>query len=214
MCVSTKPSSVILSQGGLGKVQFAVTTQHLLGQSGRPQPGCLCGSSGFANQVCARGRRNSRYSHRRARLQPKLALGETATQSSMVRLDIVAALGRGAHSGAGQSSFRGTALAGLPVATRVLWTRFRARQLHASTDALAVAWEGAGGARAAAFSQVPYVEVRGISDMADHDTVGYMEGQPTGRDAERLGHSRLVCRTPHYTALAAEVGAPVQLNHG
>ena len=47
----------------------------------------------------------------------------------------------------------------------------RACELRARTGALAVAWEGAGGARAASFSQVPYVEVRGISDMADHDAV-------------------------------------------
>jgi adenosylhomocysteine nucleosidase len=31
-----------------------------------------------------------------------------------------------------------------------------------------VAWEGAGGARAAAFSGVPFIEVRGITDTADH----------------------------------------------
>jgi nucleoside phosphorylase len=30
-----------------------------------------------------------------------------------------------------------------------------------------VAWEGAGGARAAKFSNLPFVELRGISDMAD-----------------------------------------------
>ena len=37
------------------------------------------------------------------------------------------------------------------------------------TSALAVAWEGAGGARACQFSQVPFVEIRGISDGADSD---------------------------------------------
>ena len=45
----------------------------------------------------------------------------------------------------------------------------RAGELHTRTGALAVAWEGAGGARAAAFSDVPYLEIRGITDMADHD---------------------------------------------
>jgi adenosylhomocysteine nucleosidase len=32
-----------------------------------------------------------------------------------------------------------------------------------------VAWEGAGGARACAFSGVPFVELRGITDTADHN---------------------------------------------
>ena len=43
------------------------------------------------------------------------------------------------------------------------------RTLHQSTNALAVAWEGAGGARAARFSNVPFVEIRGVTDTADHD---------------------------------------------
>jgi len=43
----------------------------------------------------------------------------------------------------------------------------RRRMLHQSTGALAVAWEGAGGARACAFSQVPFVEVRGVTDSAN-----------------------------------------------
>lgn len=45
----------------------------------------------------------------------------------------------------------------------------RARELHKVTGALAVAWEGAGGARAAAFSDVPYLEIRAISDGADDE---------------------------------------------
>ena len=40
------------------------------------------------------------------------------------------------------------------------------RELH---NALAVAWEGVGGARASAFSEVPYLEIRGATDTADHE---------------------------------------------
>ena len=40
------------------------------------------------------------------------------------------------------------------------------RELH---DALAVAWEGVGGARASAFSDVPYLEIRGATDTANHE---------------------------------------------
>ena len=32
-----------------------------------------------------------------------------------------------------------------------------------------VAWEGAGGARACTFSNIPFVEVRGVTDTADHN---------------------------------------------
>ena len=43
----------------------------------------------------------------------------------------------------------------------------RARELHGETGALCVAWEGAGAARAAAFSGRPFVELRVITDAAD-----------------------------------------------
>lgn len=40
------------------------------------------------------------------------------------------------------------------------------RDLH---TALAVAWEGVGGARACAFSGVPFLEIRGATDTANHE---------------------------------------------
>ena len=45
----------------------------------------------------------------------------------------------------------------------------RASELRKDTGAIAVAWEGAGGARAADFSDLPFLEVRGISDGAGED---------------------------------------------
>ena len=45
----------------------------------------------------------------------------------------------------------------------------RGRELHQLHNALAVAWEGVGGARACAFSEVPYLELRGATDTADHN---------------------------------------------
>lgn len=49
-------------------------------------------------------------------------------------------------------------------------TRARARELREQTDALAVAWEGAGGARAAGFMKIPYLEIRGLTDVADNNS--------------------------------------------
>ncbi len=40
---------------------------------------------------------------------------------------------------------------------------------------MVIAFEGAGPARAAAFSHTPFVEVRGISDMADDNFLGEFE---------------------------------------
>ena len=43
----------------------------------------------------------------------------------------------------------------------------RARELQQLTSAKCVAWEGSGGARAAAFNGIPFLEIRGITDNAD-----------------------------------------------
>ncbi len=47
----------------------------------------------------------------------------------------------------------------------------RARELRQQTQALAVAWEGAGGARAATLNGTPFVEIRGVTDSADAHAV-------------------------------------------
>jgi adenosylhomocysteine nucleosidase len=44
----------------------------------------------------------------------------------------------------------------------------RARELREATGALCVAWEGAGAARSASFSGLQFLEVRAITDGADH----------------------------------------------
>lgn len=49
----------------------------------------------------------------------------------------------------------------------------RAQELHDATGALCVAWEGSGGARAAALSGLGFLELRCITDGADHDAVAH-----------------------------------------
>lgn len=56
----------------------------------------------------------------------------------------------------------------------------RQTALRERTGAWAVAWEGAGVARAAQFSGVPFVELRGITDGADHTAaVDFVANLPT-----------------------------------
>jgi adenosylhomocysteine nucleosidase len=49
----------------------------------------------------------------------------------------------------------------------------RAAEVRAATDALCVAWEGSGGARAAELNGVGFIEVRGITDAADGDAARF-----------------------------------------
>lgn len=49
--------------------------------------------------------------------------------------------------------------------------RTRAQEIHSQTSALSVAWEGAGGARAASFHRKDFLEIRAITDTADGSSV-------------------------------------------
>ena len=45
----------------------------------------------------------------------------------------------------------------------------RKSELINQTGAITVAWEGAGAARACNFNNLPFIEIRGVCDSADHD---------------------------------------------
>ncbi len=46
----------------------------------------------------------------------------------------------------------------------------RAQELQLQTGAIAVAWEGAGGARACRFNKIPFLELRGVTDSANSNS--------------------------------------------
>ncbi len=160
-----RSGDVILAQGGLGKVQFAVTTQHLLDNLDDLSLVVCAGVSGSLTRDASVG---------------DVVIGTTTVEhdfnskppdARMPSFDgsarHLAAL-RKAYS-TSQSAFQ-VHLGPIASGDEAILDASRASELHSRTGALAVAWEGAGGARAAAFSGVAYIEVRGISDMADHDT--------------------------------------------
>lgn len=157
---------LFVAQGGLGKAQFGIQTQHLLDQI-----------DGVSLAVCA-GTAGG--------LAPELAIGDVVVGTSTVEHDFNFALttnplpkfeGSELHvrrlrslAASSQETFEmhfGTIASG----DEGIADETRARQLRESTGALAVAWEGAGGARAAKFSNVPFLELRGISDNANHDAI-------------------------------------------
>ena len=151
-------------RGGLGKVQFAVTTQHLLDNLDDLSLVVCAGVSGSLTRDASVG---------------DVVIGTTTVEhdfnskppdARMPSFDgsarHLAAL-RKAYS-TSQSAFQ-VHLGPIASGDEATLDASRASELHSRTGALAVAWEGAGGARAAAFSGVAYIEVRGISDMADHD---------------------------------------------
>jgi len=155
--------SVTLARGGLGKVQFAVQTQHLL-DTCKDWDLIVCAGAAGA-------------------LGDKVSVGDVVVATTTVEHDYNNKFNKRALP-----KFDGArnAIADLKSVSRsdnALNVHFgpiasgdediveidRKREIHESTGAFAVAWEGIGGAKACAFNRVPFVEIRGVTDTADHN---------------------------------------------
>lgn len=148
--------------GGLGKAQFAVQTQYCInridglkrvfcvGASGGLEKGLSIGDVVIATETVEHDiRKHSkllmpRFSSDEAILKQFMALAERKRDFTI-------------HFG--------------PVASgdEDIMTEAHKDELRDKTGAIAVAWEGAGAARACRFSNLAFLEIRGICDVADHN---------------------------------------------
>jgi len=151
-----------MAQGGLGKAQFALQTQHLLD---------AC--SDWDVVVCAGGTGG---------LSDSLTIGDVVVATTTIEHDfnnkfgprqfprfegessIIADLKRATSAIGSFKVYFGTIASGDEDVVDI----DRRQYLRESMGALAVAWEGAGGARACKFSNIPFVEIRGVTDAANH----------------------------------------------
>jgi adenosylhomocysteine nucleosidase len=151
-----------VAQGGLGKAQFAAQTQHLLD---------AC--SDWDIVVCSGGTGG---------LNDSLSIGDVVVATTTIEHDFHNKFGpRQLPSFQGETS----AIADLKRASSPIGSfnvyfgtiasgdedvvdYDRRQYLRESVGAVSVAWEGAGGARACKFSAVPFVEIRGVTDAANH----------------------------------------------
>lgn len=149
-----------IAEGGFGKSQFAVQTQHLIDAGPNWDVVICAGVSGA--------------------LDTGVRIGDIVVGTETVEHDIYFSTDRPRPRFGGSEPII-TELQSVDMESAefniyfgaiasgdeaVIATQRRA-EVQAITGALAVAWEGAGGARAAEFSNLPFVELRGISDMAD-----------------------------------------------
>ena len=154
---------ILLAQGGLGKAQFGVQTQHLIENLEDIEVVVCAGTCG--------------------RLSKDLTVGDVVVGTQTVEHDFnrgmsLIKLPLPTFEGDGRliEALRGVAESGnLPCNVRFggiasgdegIASEKRISEIVESTGAIVVAWEGAGGARAAQLSGVPFLEVRGISDGA------------------------------------------------
>ncbi len=166
--------NVLLAQGGLGKAQNALLTQHLIDHS-----------EGLSLVVCAGSA---------GALLDTLAVGDVVVATATIEHDFKTGMSdRPLPRFQGHSGF----LSALKAANRRPGESFqvkfgpiasgdetvvdadRAAQVSAATGAIAVAWEGAGAARACEFSNVPFLEIRGMSDSANELPEEFFKNIPT-----------------------------------
>ena len=153
---------VTVARGGHGKAQFGVQTQYLLDQMSFDL--VLCAGAAGA-------------------LAPDVQVGDLIVATSTFEHDYNLKFVQRANPQFAGDASSITQIKGLDLNNANFNIHFgivasgdedvvdtsRGKELHEETNALAVAWEGAGGARACAFSEVPYLELRGATDTADHE---------------------------------------------
>ncbi len=152
---------IVVSRGGLGKVQFAVQTQHLL-DAGPDWGVVVCAGAAGA-------------------LVDDLSVGDVVVSTETVEHDINNRFGEPLLPRFGSPETALAAFRSVAPACSAFRVHFgpiasgdedvveaaRRKVIRELTGALAVAWEGAGGARACQFNDVPFVEIRGVTDRAD-----------------------------------------------
>lgn len=154
---------VTLTVGGVGKAQYALQTQHAL-DSGGPWESLVCAGTAGA-------------------LADELRIGDVVVATSTIEHDfkyrlidrptpvfeasptLLAALRHVPTHGHSFSVHFGKVASG----DEDIASAERRVELRRDTNALVAAWEGAGGARVAEFNQLPFVELRGVSDSANQN---------------------------------------------
>ncbi len=153
---------VTLARGGHGKTQFGIQTQHLLDHAKFDLVLCAGAAGALAPEVrigdliVATSTLEHDY-HVKFVVRPKPQFAGDAKSIEQIKtLDLSEAdfkVHFGIMAGGDEDVIEVT----------------RGAELYQAHNALGVAWEGIGGARAAAFSKVPYLEVRGATDTANHE---------------------------------------------
>ena len=185
-----------VANGGLGKAQFAVQTQHLVDMAH------------WDVVICA-GAAGALVDH--------LSVGDVVIATETVEHDIRNRFGKpllprfGGSKKALENCRKalqpplGFQIYFGPIASgdEDVVDRERRKAIHAQTGAVVVAWEGAGGARACQFSGTPYLEIRGVTDSANSTAAQDFESNLT---KAMQSVAQAVISSVHWSANSAGAG--------
>jgi adenosylhomocysteine nucleosidase len=154
--------NLTLARGGHGKTQFGIQTQHLLDHAKFDLVICAGAAGALAPEVkvgdliVATSTLEHDYNLKFAKRPKPMFSGDEKSIQQLRALNLSEAnfkLHFGIMAGGDEDVIEVT----------------RGTELRELYTALAVAWEGVGGARASAFSDIPYLEIRGATDTANHE---------------------------------------------
>ena len=160
---------LLVAHGGHGKTQFGIQAQHLLCCVPQIQllicagaAGALSDSLKVGDVVVATETVEHDFNLKFvSRPLPRFP-GHSQTIEALRRLSI-ASLDFSVHFGAIASG------------DEDVIESARGQELPSLTNGIAVAWEGAGGARACRFNQTNFLELRGVTDTANHTAAADFE---------------------------------------
>ena len=154
--------NITLARGGHGKTQFGIQTQYLLDHAKFDLVICAGAAGALAPEVqvgdliVATTTVEHDYNLKFVKRPNPQFAGDTNTIEQLKSLELM------------NSDFKihfGIMAGGDEDVIEIQ----RGAELRGLHNALAVAWEGVGGARACAFSGVPFLELRGATDTANHE---------------------------------------------
>ncbi|MEO0335347.1 MAG: hypothetical protein AAF202_03080 [Pseudomonadota bacterium] len=156
--------SLGLGLGGHSKSEFAARASRALTSNSQVENLFCCGTSGSLTETAKPldvvvGKSTTEHDfHSKFLNTGKLPVFESSLFSKLSEFAI--------HENTSYS----THIGGIASGNEDIVSRQRATELHLKTQCLVVAWEGAGGARAALANSVNYLEIRAVSDVCDNQT--------------------------------------------